>query len=1845
MQPSWTGGGGNHNRFQQQYAPQPQQPSGYMAAQPTGYGGGYQQPAMLQPQYTAYPQQQQQQQQMTGSMMQMQPMPQQLGSFQGVPSVFSNAFMPGMNNLAAGGGGGNLPQVFAQQNMATYGQTQVNVQWALTEDEKKSYSQIFRNWQDDRGFISGSRAQQVFKESGLDREDLMKIWALSDVGDRGQLDLPEFQVAMGLIYRKLSGNPIPDVLPQEMVPPSSRDLESSVDFLKDLLRNDTRSRSTNLDPSQSNGSSTNNKYAKVRSFDRNASPEPSTTRGNRKDAAVYKHDDSEIKTYKPNSRHLDRRNVRFHGEDDDNSDLGSLKKQLRDTQDLLDRTYKSKGDDDDDDDDLVAEIDDLKYRIRRVQEDIEFNKSGRRTEAKDDERRRLERELLFLMHEKMPELEDKMREKERRRRDRDRGAAKQRDSRNNRSKYDRYSSRDSSNRDSSGSDEDEQEDRGYLRGSYGASSSRQSERVRSPPSRSERDNRDSSRDRYSNDREEPNRQARAPSPPPAPPAGASAPRSPPPAPPAPATAAPAPQQKKPQTPEERQAFIRAEAQRRVQERMRMLTGQSPTASPEPTDTLPSGYDSSLQARLEQDRREAAKRAEDDDRAASERERLRQIKLEEERQSKLKAAQSTIQDEAEALQKVSNEVTASEVKNHVENEEIATTAARDELACEENLNREREQALATQQKESQARMEQLKAGFQQKPKTPPQPPASRGHKAPPKPPPSRKQAPPPPASHSASTVTSPGETNASTSTPSAVPQAPPPPPPAPPAPASNVTPSKAASPAPKTTSSTNPFHRLAGSSGALAGQSPSPSTAPKGANNPFFRPPTGAATTANPPPLAEPVPQKPPAARKEDDWGDVSQRKQADSDDSDDDDEGGPSVKQMRAGLAGLLFGGSSNSPSAPSSRPGSARPELSPTSAAPRSQAPALPPLGAAAGSPPPRAALLGAIQSGARLRKATTNDRSIVQGAGHILDTPGAAANTERSEEETNASKPKGPSPIMSDSQSVPPPDSLSSSTPAAKGNRQSVDWYGGLAADHYPSPPVQSSSESMLPKVAEDAEEHSSDDDDADNAKASQLQPHDATEVPSTTGDPNADDDTTALFDMTASTKMRSLYAYQGQRNQDASFEANLLVVAHPAKDPDSDWLYGIVPATGSRGWLPKTYVEELAFNIPSTVLYDFEGATEDELKVTAGTHVFVCEKVDTDWVRVVLNGRVGLVPSAYIEEDNKHAQNESKNLSQHDKADNSIFTQSEASSPSDEESEEEPDQIKEHERLHILEAAGLVIQHNTTKRAHRRPPPPRPRASSIHTFDTATNNSAQLAEDQTLTSVDDAYARWQAIQIEKNARSEHQEGSASAGATPRLSDHFEASAASPSSSDVGRTWSSLISHDALESIPEKARKRQEAIFELIKSEETFLESLQTVVREWFTKLQPLLPHEASLVVFANIEDILLWSVTFLSDLASRQKECRLYVDRIGDVLKTHSTGLDVYRPYCLNQSNAARTLASFRQQDTEVDAIAATRINGLNLEHFLLEPMQRLARYPLLFGQILRYTENDDPDVTDLKLAIRNAQQVLTRTNEQMKQQETEALLAYLSENLTFPDDESLTIDLTAPTRYGKPRRLIKEGTLVKGYNHHRQTKRKDLYAYLFSDMLLLTTKTLSLRDRFSNRLPASSADATYIYKTPIPLNELTVQSSSEERVLVLKHQGEVLKFQASSAKQKEEWQASLENAAKEFQSGKDYDPEQDDSSDGSEPLRPAKRPALFRKPSPVIEVVSSSKRARATPSAPKKQDASYAYLFGQQQLSNDWLEERGRIKDMAAALMASIRPRGGLDILGWPSSGMARLLRKP
>lgn len=73
-------------------------------------------------------------------------------------------------------GGVSLQQSFQQHNQQR-GTTAPKVPWALSKGEKKSYDQIFRAW-DHRGegFISGQTALEVFGQSGLNKDELAKIW-------------------------------------------------------------------------------------------------------------------------------------------------------------------------------------------------------------------------------------------------------------------------------------------------------------------------------------------------------------------------------------------------------------------------------------------------------------------------------------------------------------------------------------------------------------------------------------------------------------------------------------------------------------------------------------------------------------------------------------------------------------------------------------------------------------------------------------------------------------------------------------------------------------------------------------------------------------------------------------------------------------------------------------------------------------------------------------------------------------------------------------------------------------------------------------------------------------------------------------------------------------------------------------------------------------------------------------------------------------------------------------------------------------------------------------------------------------------------------------------------------------------------------------------------------------------------------------------------------------------------------------------------------------------------------------------------------------------------------------
>ena len=176
-----------------------------------------------------------------------------------------------------------------------------------------------------------------------------------------------------------------------------------------------------------------------------------------------------------------------------------------------------------------------------------------------------------------------------------------------------------------------------------------------------------------------------------------------------------------------------------------------------------------------------------------------------------------------------------------------------------------------------------------------------------------------------------------------------------------------------------------------------------------------------------------------------------------------------------------------------------------------------------------------------------------------------------------------------------------------------------------------------------------------------------------------------------------------------------------------------------------------------------------------------------------------------------------------------------------------------------------------------------------------------------------------------------------------------------------------------------------------------------------------------------------------------------------------------YCVNQGSAIKILQSIREANSELAAKLQhlrendPSVRSLDLSSYLLIPMQRLTRYPLLIRQILNYTEpSSDRDKIENSLIA--AEVILAAINESIREQEGQERLAELSKELWLGQGH---LDLTAPTRFMGPRRLLKEGLLVKARSRRR------LRAVLCTDILILVEEATKT-----------------VYGDPMPLSDVAI-----------------------------------------------------------------------------------------------------------------------------------------------------------
>lgn len=109
---------------------------------------------------------------------------------------------------------GDLPKVTVQSVQMV--PPNAPVDWTIKLTDRLQYEELFESLKPENNVLLGNKVKGVLMDSKLPVDILGRIWELADQDKDGNLDRPEFVVAMHLVYQALAKKAIPAVLPPEL---------------------------------------------------------------------------------------------------------------------------------------------------------------------------------------------------------------------------------------------------------------------------------------------------------------------------------------------------------------------------------------------------------------------------------------------------------------------------------------------------------------------------------------------------------------------------------------------------------------------------------------------------------------------------------------------------------------------------------------------------------------------------------------------------------------------------------------------------------------------------------------------------------------------------------------------------------------------------------------------------------------------------------------------------------------------------------------------------------------------------------------------------------------------------------------------------------------------------------------------------------------------------------------------------------------------------------------------------------------------------------------------------------------------------------------------------------------------------------------------------------------------------------------------------------------------------------------------------------------------------------------------------------------------------------------------
>ncbi|KAJ3103449.1 Phosphatidylinositol 3,4,5-trisphosphate-dependent Rac exchanger 2 protein [Phlyctochytrium bullatum] len=244
-----------------------------------------------------------------------------------------------------------------------------------------------------------------------------------------------------------------------------------------------------------------------------------------------------------------------------------------------------------------------------------------------------------------------------------------------------------------------------------------------------------------------------------------------------------------------------------------------------------------------------------------------------------------------------------------------------------------------------------------------------------------------------------------------------------------------------------------------------------------------------------------------------------------------------------------------------------------------------------------------------------------------------------------------------------------------------------------------------------------------------------------------------------------------------------------------------------------------------------------------------------------------------------------------------------------------------------------------------------------------------------------------------------------------------------------------------------RLSVIYELIETEADYYHKPE--VRN--TKL---VSEQDTAVLFSNVEQLITVHNQLMSKL-NLKRESNPVIEEIGDVLVEIAESLRIYAVYCGNYPQAMKLVHQLQSRPDFKEFITkwmnSVEGRGLSLESFLIKPVQRICKYPLLLRELLKHVDKSHKDYANLSLATEKIELVVAQVNEATQALDRKERLLALLSKIDSPNALNLS-----------DKRLLKDGVIQK----ISSGKSKERFLLLCAEVLVTCKVQAKFRYQFES-----------------------------------------------------------------------------------------------------------------------------------------------------------------------------------